>query len=535
MNPIYTIRMFLILTLLALSNAGFAQCPTGAMCNTGGTVDNGKTLYITTQINAAVTLKNGSKMIIQSGGKFSGDINANNGSEISIETGGEFAPGTANSFSSVITNDGKVVFGNNANFGTNFGLTNNTGTANFKGAFNDNGKIWINNSACGAVTFESNLSIQSKNSLIINNGMFIVRGGLSTSTNTTIENSGKFYTEGSFISAGMIYNRNYMIFKGGSNNLNSGDSIINLNIMVFHNSVLGGRDIRNEGLLWIAAGSFQFNNGTVRQNNPDALFRLDGHLMNNGNINGTGNFSVLQTIQNNGTVAGISSTKKLKINKTVPSGSTNFLDISSVTLFDTLNYSSVYKNAPICQMSTLPITISELSGLHVGGDNKITWSSSLESNASGYEIQHSLNGTHFSTIGKVEAKGTASSYQYMHLSVANGTHYYRIKMVDKDGSSKMSKVIVLKLAAQGGSSDLFTVAGNPFRERVSLMVQSDKNEQVMIRLMDQSGKVVKQKMIMLEKGMNNVSVDQLSTIPTGTYFLGMIKEGKIRSVKVVKS
>ena len=108
-------------------------------------------------------------------------------------------------------------------------------------------------------------------------------------------------------------------------------------------------------------------------------------------------------------------------------------------------------------------------------------------------------------------------------------------MIDKDGSSKMSKVIVLKLAAQGGSSEMFTVAGNPFQERVSLMVQSDRKEQVMIRLMDQSGKVVKQKMIMLEKGINNVSVDQLSSIPTGTYFLGMIKEGKIRSVKVVKS
>jgi hypothetical protein len=527
--------MFLILTLLALGNAGFAQCPTGAMCNTGGTVNNGQTLYITTQVNAALTLKNGSKMIIQSGGKFSGNINANNGSEITVETGGEFAPGTANSFSAVITNDGKVIFASGSNFGTNFGLTNNTGTANFRGSFNDNGKIWINNSPCGTVTFENNLSIQSKNSQVLNNGLFVVRGSLTTSQNTTIENSGKFYTEGSFNSAGLIFNRNYMVFKGGSNNLNSGDSIVNLNILVFHNSVLGGRAIRNEGLLWIASGSFQFNNGTVRQNNPDALFRLDGHLMNNGNINGTGNFSVLQTIQNNGTVAGISAAKKLKINKTVPSGSTNFLDVSSVTLFDTLNYSGIYKNAPVCQMSTLPITISDLSGVHVGSDNKISWTSSLESNALGYEIQHSENGTHFSTIGKIEAKGTASSYQYLHLSVANGTHYYRIKMVDKDGSSKMSKVIVLKNATQGSATEMFTVAGNPFRERVSLMIQSDKNEQVMIRLMDQSGKVVKQKMILLEKGMNNVSVDQLTSIPTGTYFLGMIKDGKMKSVKVVKS
>lgn len=534
MKQIYTIRIAILFTLMVAGFAAKSQCPTGGFCNTGGTINSGQTLYISTAISAPVTLKNGAKMIIQSGGKFTGDISGNNGSKITIENGGEFSPGTANSFSSDVTNDGIINFNSIANFGTNFTLNNNTGKVTFLGSFNDNGKVTINNNACGSMVFNGSMNMQSKNSLLYNEGTLIVKGSLNTAMNTTLNNRGKFYTEGSFVSSGLIYNQNFMVFKGASN-LNSGDSIVNLNVMVFYTSVLGGRDIRNEGLFWIASGSFQFNNGTIQQNTSGALFRLDGSLINSGVFNATGSFYVQSTIQNNGSIMGMSSTKKLNINKNVLSGTTNFLNVTQVVLFDSTNYAGYLKNAAICPMSTLPVTLSDLRGVHVNGDNKITWTSSSEVNALKYDILYSSNGTNYSTLGSVHANGTASSYQYFHFSPGYGVHYYRIRMLDKDGSAKLSNVIVLRVMDGNTEESAITVAGNPFKERVSLMIQSVKQEQVVIRLMDHSGKIVKQKMVMLEKGINNINVDQLAGLPTGTYILGLVQDGKIRSVKLVKS
>jgi hypothetical protein len=135
----------------------------------------------------------------------------------------------------------------------------------------------------------------------------------------------------------------------------------------------------------------------------------------------------------------------------------------------------------------------------------------------------------------VSAKGAASSYQYFHFASGNGIHYYRLKMVDKDGAAKLSNIIVLRVLENENESASFTIAGNPFQERLSMIIHSLKQEQVVIRLMDQSGRIVKQRMVMLEKGINNISIDQLSGLPSGTYIIGMIQDGKMKSVKVVKS
>ncbi len=532
MKQIYTIRIAMLLFLGGMSFAAKSQCPTGALCNTGGTINSGQTLYISTTVSSAVTLKNGAKMIIRTGGKFTGDISGNNGSDIVIEQGGEFSPSNANSFSSTVENAGTINF-SNANYGTNFQLNNTTGKVTWSSAFNDNGKIYMKNSACGTFTFNGSVAIQSKNTVIENEGVTIIKGSLTTAMNTSIINSGKFYTEGAYTSAGYLNNKNLWVVKGSSN-LNSGDSIINLDRMVFNGSVLGGRDIRNEGLLWLSSG-FQFNNGIVKQNNPGAIFRVGGSVSNNGTINGAGSFYIAGSISNNGNISGISSSQKLKVNKTISSGTTSNLVIGTIVLSDTNTYVGSSATRALCTMSTLPISISDLKGAHVSGDNKITWTSSFEENALRYDILYSTNGTNFTTLGTVNAKGAPSSYQYFHFAPGYGLHYYRLKMVDKDGSSKLSNIIVLRVLENENESASFTIAGNPFKERLSMMIQSLKQEQVVIRLMDQSGKIVKQRMVMLEKGMNNISIDQLSGLPTGTYIIGMVQDGKMKSVKVVKS
>lgn len=507
----------------------FGQCPPGSLCNTGGTIENGQILYINTSVNSSVTLKNGAMMIIQQGGNFTGYISGNNGSTLMVQPGGHFEPSTAVSFSSLLTVEGTAILNSSFAPNTNFQLVN-SGHVTFSSSTNDNGKIILNNTACGTLIFAGAANIQSKNTEIINGGMLVFQSSLTTATNTKIDNRGKIYVQGDFNGSGLINNQHFMVFNGPSN-INQGDSLINLNIMVFNNSVSGARSIRNEGLFWITTGIFQFNNGVLRQNNPEALLRVDGTLMNNGSINATGNMYVYSTITNNGSVAGLSATKKMKVNKSFTGTQANLV-IDPVTLFDSSNYNAGWGGRDICNMSTLPVSIKNLRGTRNGTDNRITWTSQVESNADRYEVQYSNDAKSFVTVGLLKAQGSGTAYSYEHRNISGAAHYYRLKMTDLDATVKYSQVIVLKGMPDGSSS--LVVAGNPFQSKVSVILTSPVADQAILRLYDHGGRMVKQQQILIEKGTNNIQLEQLDHLASGVFMLEVLQKENRQAVKLIK-
>ncbi|MCR4437909.1 MAG: hypothetical protein QHJ34_02550 [bacterium] len=76
------------------------------------------------------------------------------------------------------------------------------------------------------------------------------------------------------------------------------------------------------------------------------------------------------------------------------------------------------------------------------GLNKVTlrWTTAAESNLKGFEIERGLDGKSFQAIVFVEAAGNSSSprdYAYEDRTVfksTGNTYYYRLKLVDFDGS-----------------------------------------------------------------------------------------------------
>lgn len=532
MKQFYIKQRLLAIAIIALTSftclESFGQCPPGALCNTGGTIENGQILYINTTVNSAVTLKNGSTMIIQQGGNYTGYVSGNNGSALIVQPGGHFEPSTANSFSSQLTVEGTAILNSSFAPNTNFHLIN-SGHVTFSSSTNDNGKIIVNNAACGTMVFAGATNIQSKNTEINNSGLLVFQSSLTTATNTIIDNKGKMYVQGDFNGSGQIKNQHFMVFNGQSN-INQGDSLINLNIMVFNNNVSGARAIRNEGLFWISTGIFQFNNGVIRQNNPNALLRVDGTLMNNGSINATGNLYVYSTITNNGSVTGLSASKKMKVNKSF-SGTQANLIIDPVTLFDSSNYTAGWGTRAICNMSTLPVSIRDLRGSRNGTENTISWTAQVESNADRYEVQYSKDAKSFVTVGMLKAAGSGTSYSYVH-EIGGAIHYYRLKMTDLDASVKYSQVIVLKGMSAGNST--LVVAGNPFQSNVALILTSPVAEQAILRMYDHGGRIVKQQQVFIKKGTNNIQLEQLDHLASGVFMLEVLQKENRQAVKLIK-
>lgn len=104
-------------------------------------------------------------------------------------------------------------------------------------------------------------------------------------------------------------------------------------------------------------------------------------------------------------------------------------------------------------LSTLPVTLSEF---HVSPGEQhdmvnVRWTTTTERNSSHFEVERSGDARSFETIGTVS--GTLNSekpvsYTFTDAGPSDGINYYRLKMVDLDGSFEYSEILSADLPAR---------------------------------------------------------------------------------------
>ncbi len=187
------------------------------------------------------------------------------------------------------------------------------------------------------------------------------------------------------------------------------------------------------------------------------------------------------------------------------------------------------------QAGPLPVVLTALQGTYANGTAKLNWGTQQESNSSYFEVERSNDGTSFSSIGRVSAAGNSSrelSYKFDDIKVNAGMNYYRLKMVDKDGSFAYSNTIVLNVTIRGTS--ITGVYPAPFSNRINVTIAAENTGQVMLRLVDNTGKQLIQQTNLLRKGINNLLLSGLDGLANGFYILEVITDGKKESRKLVK-
>lgn len=159
----------------------------------------------------------------------------------------------------------------------------------------------------------------------------------------------------------------------------------------------------------------------------------------------------------------------------------------------------------------VPVKLSNFTSIANGTNAILNWQSSEETNAGKYVVQYSNDGRSFKDIATVFATGSNSKYNYIHQQVS-GTAFYRLKMMDKDGSFSYSAIRVVKFDNKAG----FTMAPNPANDVVYLFT---KNNAVIksIQIAAIDGKVVK-----VVNNYNNGQGLNVSALAAGTYILKAI-------------
>lgn len=147
----------------------------------------------------------------------------------------------------------------------------------------------------------------------------------------------------------------------------------------------------------------------------------------------------------------------------------------------------------------------------------LNWQTATETNTSHFNIQRSTTGKDFTTIGKVTAKG-ASEYSYQDALTTDDSRftklYYRLEIVDKDGSKTYSEIREL------------SITPNPAKDNVTISGTNLKQ----VKLLDNLGRVVAVKEA---ANSNSISIP-VSYIAKGIYLVqATFKDGSVKTEKVV--
>jgi hypothetical protein len=136
----------------------------------------------------------------------------------------------------------------------------------------------------------------------------------------------------------------------------------------------------------------------------------------------------------------------------------------------------------------LPVSFLSVSATAKAISVDVEWSTASELNNSHFVVERSIDGTNFSAIATVTAKGTASAYAYNDASAEKGDNYYRIVSVDKDGSTQLSKTV--KASLQSVNSSRLQVYPNPTKAQTVIKLQGVASGKLQLKVIDAKGVLV---------------------------------------------
>ncbi len=177
------------------------------------------------------------------------------------------------------------------------------------------------------------------------------------------------------------------------------------------------------------------------------------------------------------------------------------------------NYAVFFRDFVYPFQNVLPVKLISFGASQVNNTIHITWASSEEMNAHHFEIEKSLDGNLFESIGTVPASGNSSSilkYSYSDPMIgSNNILYYRLRMVDLDGKYTYSSVSVVRISPRESESRLITYP-NPVENVLHISSPAAwLNRQAGVEIYTTSGLLVFRKITLIYSPEDLVNVSAL--------------------------
>ncbi len=169
----------------------------------------------------------------------------------------------------------------------------------------------------------------------------------------------------------------------------------------------------------------------------------------------------------------------------------------------------------------LPVVLTSAKAYQQNGGIEVEWNTGSEQGIRSYEVEKSADGSSFSKMTTVMAKGQSSnSYGWFDAAVNSGKNYYRIRIVSTDGSVSYSQVLVVNTGAGKG---IFALYPNPVKgSEVTLQLGNMEKGKYALLVYNNAGQKVLTKEIVHLGGSATEDLKLGSALASGVYRVSLV-------------
>lgn len=172
-------------------------------------------------------------------------------------------------------------------------------------------------------------------------------------------------------------------------------------------------------------------------------------------------------------------------------------------------------------MFPLPVNLLEFIAQRSNNGISLIWKAS-ETDVKQYEVERSPTGSTYLRIATIQSSGNGLNlYQSIDGSPLGGKNYYRLKMIDENGSIKYSHVLVINLDTHGTTVKLYP---NPVIGKSAVLQYSNlPSGDYRIEFVSSLGQVQLQRQLRVQS--NNATETLRLEALSGLYFVRIVGTG----------
>ncbi len=182
---------------------------------------------------------------------------------------------------------------------------------------------------------------------------------------------------------------------------------------------------------------------------------------------------------------------------------------------------------------SLPVELLRFNAVQDNDEVYLEWATVSEINFSHFVVERSLDGIEYKNITQVSSIGDSEHqnvYATKDWSPYYGTNFYRLKMVDRDGSFEYSNIEVVRFEV----APVLLIYPNPVRDMLQLQGVDLIDNKARLEVFTSEGQLLFKGDVVFNNGTLMITADEVNIRRTGAYMIRVTIGDNIQNIKLMK-